>query len=109
LPLGIFPAIPRSYLSFRTYSRRVSRQGATDPFSSNNGTYSTTITCTDTQGTSSTDPIDFVMIIKMLSDDNQNVAIQDAESGQAGGETVMNSLHTFLLTLHTFILMMNRQ
>ena len=68
---------------------------------SNNGTYSTTITFTDTQGTSSTDPID--------SDDNQNVAIQDAESGQAGGETVMNSLHTFFLTLHTFLLMMNRQ
>ena len=66
-----------------------------------NGPYSTTITFTDTQGTSSTDPID--------SDDNKNVTIQDAESGQAGEETVMNSLHTFLLTLHTFLLMMNRQ
>ncbi len=32
LSLGIFPAITRSYLSFRTYSRRVSRQGVTDPF-----------------------------------------------------------------------------
>ena len=39
-----------------------------------NGPYSTTITFTDTQGTSSTDPID--------SDD---IAMQDAESGQAGG------------------------
>ncbi len=64
------------------------------------GPYSTTITCTDTEGTSSTDPID---------SDDQNFTIQDAESGQAGGETVMNSLHTFLLTLHTFLLMMNRQ
>ena len=39
----------------------------------------------------------------------KNVTIQDTESGQGGGETVMNSLRTFLLTLHTFLLMMNRQ